>query len=74
MADLMNDLKAALADVNTKKKVFETATLAVQNASNDYQHSVDVVQKLRTELNELVNSQLLAVGISPSDPRVTQSN
>jgi hypothetical protein len=73
MANLMDDLKIALADVNAKKKVLETASIAVQKASADYEVSVYTVQNLRLSLNELVNKELAAAGISPVDSRVNQS-
>lgn len=72
MADVMSELKLALADVGAKQKVFENATIAVTKASGDYQDSVTKVQKLRDDLNAEVNKQLAAVGISAPDVRVNQ--
>lgn len=73
MADLMVELQSALVDLGKKKKVLDTASLAVTKASTDYNASVEAVQKLRHDLNESVNAQLLAVGVGLTDPRVNQS-
>jgi hypothetical protein len=74
MADLMAELQKALTDLGAKKKVLDKASAAVQTASMDYESSVGNVRKLRNELNESVNAQLMAVGVGLTDPRVNQSS
>ena len=73
MADLMLDLKNALADLTAKKKSFDAASAAVQNASGDYETSKAKVRKLHADVNVSLDEQLKSVGIDLADNRVHQS-
>ena len=73
MADLMADLKASLSSLLQAKKVFDKASYDVQTASENYQAEQTKVRSLRKQLDESLDAQLDAVGVSSPDSRVHQS-
>lgn len=74
MADLMEKFKASLADLTAKKSVFETASAAVQKASEEYEAAKSETIRLRVEVDKSLDDQLFGVGVSPTDSRVSQSS